>query len=214
MALGLSLVQTPVYVASTDLLVGREYERGQNIILSNELSGLEDLNRTLVEAISSRRVAEAASQELGLRAYPPERLLGGLSVEQVGETQFIRLSYSDPDPWRAREVADAFGAAIPEQISELIPGAGITTTVWERAEKPTAPASPHPMRNTILGLMLGLMLGVGLAFLLEYLDDSWRSPEDVELASGVPALGAIPGFELGAPTKNGATKNGEKKGAR
>jgi hypothetical protein len=41
-------------------------------------------------------------------------------------------------------------------------------------------------------------LGVGLAFLLEYLDDGWRSPEEVEQISGVPTYALIPRNDLSA----------------
>jgi hypothetical protein len=40
------------------------------------------------------------------------------------------------------------------------------------------------------------MLGIGLAFLLEHMDDRWRSPEEVEQVSGVPTFGIIPEFKL------------------
>jgi capsular polysaccharide biosynthesis protein len=72
----------------------------------------------------------------------------------------------------------------------------ITATVWERAAVPDSPVSTNPLRNALLGLLLGGMLGLGLAFLLEYLDDSWRSPEEVEQVSGVPTFGAIRTFEV------------------
>jgi capsular exopolysaccharide synthesis family protein len=49
------------------------------------------------------------------------------------------------------------------------------------------------------------MLGIGLAFIMEYLDDSWRSPDEVERISGVPAFGVIP--------KSGATMFGLHRGA-
>jgi capsular polysaccharide biosynthesis protein len=52
------------------------------------------------------------------------------------------------------------------------------------------------MRDGFLALVLGGMLGAGLAFLLEYLDDRWRSPEEAEQVSGVPTLGQIPRFEV------------------
>jgi capsular polysaccharide biosynthesis protein len=73
--------------------------------------------------------------------------------------------------------------------------------VWEPAAVPEEPVSPNPLRNGLLGLVLGLMLGMGLAFLLEYLDDSWRSPEEVERISGVPTYGIIPTIEYGKAKK-------------
>jgi len=56
--------------------------------------------------------------------------------------------------------------------------------------------SPDPLLNGLVALALGLLLGLGLAFLLEYLDDSWESPEEVERVSGVPTFGVIPGFQV------------------
>jgi receptor protein-tyrosine kinase len=49
------------------------------------------------------------------------------------------------------------------------------------------------------------MLGTGLAFLLEYLDDSWSSPEEMEQVSGTPTLGIIPGFSASKSQKEVST---------
>ena len=57
------------------------------------------------------------------------------------------------------------------------------------ASTPAEPFSPAPRRNAILGIALGLLFGVGLAFLVEYLDDSIRSKEDLERA--IPGLGVV-----------------------
>ncbi len=62
-----------------------------------------------------------------------------------------------------------------------------------RAETPTSPVRPRPVRNGILGVFSGLLLGVGLAFLREYLDDSLKTKDDLERAvPGVSILGLIP----------------------
>jgi capsular polysaccharide biosynthesis protein len=40
------------------------------------------------------------------------------------------------------------------------------------------------------------MIGVGLALLLDYLDDDWDSPEEVERISGVPTFAVVPTFKV------------------
>jgi len=72
----------------------------------------------------------------------------------------------------------------------------ITATVWEQAAMPDSPVSPDPVRDGMLALALGLLLGVGLAFLLEHLDDQWRSPEELEQVTGVPTLSVIPEYKV------------------
>jgi succinoglycan biosynthesis transport protein ExoP len=61
------------------------------------------------------------------------------------------------------------------------------------ASTPTVPFAPTPRRNAMLGLFLGLLLGVGLAFLVDYLDDSIKGKEDLDRAvPGVGVIGLIP----------------------
>jgi non-specific protein-tyrosine kinase len=61
----------------------------------------------------------------------------------------------------------------------------------ENATPPTAPISPRVMQNTLLAAVVGLMLGLGVIFLIEALDDTLRSPEDVSRQLGLPVLGVI-----------------------
>jgi capsular polysaccharide biosynthesis protein len=48
-----------------------------------------------------------------------------------------------------------------------------------------------------------MMVGITLAFLLEHLDDRWRSPEDAEQVSGVPTFGVVRTFNVPKARKGG-----------
>jgi succinoglycan biosynthesis transport protein ExoP len=95
-----------------------------------------------------------------------------------------------------RQLFDDLMKRIKEQgVTEQIQ----TVNVWvvDRAEKPTSPVRPRKAFNIMLGLILGLFGGVGLAFFIEYLDNTIKSAEDVEAKLGVPVLGVIPLLESG-----------------
>ena len=65
-------------------------------------------------------------------------------------------------------------------------------TIWEKAEIADYPAKPKVAQNMLIAVAVGLALGVGLAFLIEYLDTSVKTMQDVESALGVPVLAVIP----------------------
>ncbi len=68
-----------------------------------------------------------------------------------------------------------------------------SVNVWviEKAKIPEFPASPRKKRNIFLGIILGLFGGIGLAFFLEYLDNTIKTPEDVEEKLNMPVVAAI-----------------------
>jgi non-specific protein-tyrosine kinase len=72
----------------------------------------------------------------------------------------------------------------------------ISGNVPEILNPATAPASPYEpatMRNLILAVVFGVVLGIGLAFLVDYLDDSIKTKEDLERATGgLTTLALIP----------------------
>jgi polysaccharide biosynthesis transport protein len=61
----------------------------------------------------------------------------------------------------------------------------------EPATQPEKPIRPRTLMNTGLAAFLGLMLMAGIAFLVEYLDDTLKTPDDVEQTLGVPVLGFV-----------------------
>ncbi len=61
----------------------------------------------------------------------------------------------------------------------------------ESAIVPTNPVRPTPIRNTVFGAVLGLLMVGGVVFLIEYIDDTIRTPEDVENVLDLPIVGYI-----------------------
>jgi capsular exopolysaccharide synthesis family protein len=204
-AVGISLLQTPQYQSSITVLVGQKENTATPYSLGSDVQGLQQLTLTLAKAANSRPLAEAVIEQYDLKTSPQEFLQERLNVEPITDTQFIQIDYTDPDPKRARLVADTIGEVFSEQIAEVSSDtSAITATVWEPAVVPDQPVSPDPIRNGLLTLGLGLLAGLVLVYLLDYFDDSWRSPEEVEQVSGLPIYGVIPTFDSvkAKPSKN------------
>ena len=75
----------------------------------------------------------------------------------------------------------------------------------ERAEPPSRPISPRVMLNTLLAGAIGVLIAVGIVFLVQHLDDTIKTKEDVERTLAVPVLGTIPKTkELGKESQGDA----------
>jgi succinoglycan biosynthesis transport protein ExoP len=93
-----------------------------------------------------------------------------------------------------------------EGLLEKLKEAGVTAglrsnnfRIIDAARVPTAPSEPNIPRNLSFALVLGIISGVGLAFLLENMDNTVRTPEQAQVISGLPSLGMIP---LGSKSGN------------
>ncbi|HMZ20649.1 MAG TPA: polysaccharide biosynthesis tyrosine autokinase, partial [Blastocatellia bacterium] len=71
--------------------------------------------------------------------------------------------------------------------------------IVETAETPKSPIGPQRFRTILIGLLVSLIAGMGLAFFLEYLDNTVKSVEDVERVAALPTLAVIPAISTISP---------------
>jgi succinoglycan biosynthesis transport protein ExoP len=74
---------------------------------------------------------------------------------------------------------------------------GLSMNIIERAEKPLAPVKPNPLQIMLIAVIFGGACGLGAIVVTEYIDDSFRSIEEVERTIKVPVLGTVPKMASG-----------------
>jgi non-specific protein-tyrosine kinase len=67
-----------------------------------------------------------------------------------------------------------------------------TLLVTEEARPPSRPIRPKTLQDTLLAAVVGALLALGIIYLIEYLDDVLKDPDDVKAALGLVTLGAVP----------------------
>jgi tyrosine-protein kinase len=89
-----------------------------------------------------------------------------------------------------------------QRLRALYAAQGNNAQVIEPAAPSSAPVSPQPRRNAMLGLVLAIFVGVGLVFLIEVLDRRIRDVDELERITGLPLLGIVPvaGLDGSRPT--------------
>lgn len=104
--------------------------------------------------------------------------------------KYIQLNILKRDVETNRYLYDALIKTMKEKgITEE--SQSINVWVIEKAVIPRKPYSPNPVKNTLLAVILGVLGGLGLALFFEYLDNTVKSPEDIEERFDTPVIGTI-----------------------
>ncbi len=85
------------------------------------------------------------------------------------------------------------------QLLTFLEGGINTLTVVEPASLPTVPIGPNKGMTILLAAVIGMVLALGAAFLLDYLDDTLKNPDDIKQALDLSTLGAIMTIEGESP---------------
>lgn len=99
----------------------------------------------------------------------------------------------------AANATEAIYTSLLEQQYQIAVADAMTVSdmkAVEPAKAPDKPAAPKLLVYTILGAIVGVSVGCGLVFLFEYVDDSVKNGEDLQLAWALPVLGLVPTFKL------------------
>ena len=119
-----------------------------------------------------------------------EEVLKNLTVTPSANTQILEIKYISTDRVLSRDLVDAVTTQFIKTSTELIPNGNVK--IIESVKMPENPVSPNKKMNIAIAFLLGLMISVGLAFLLEFMDNTFKTKEQLEQILGVPVIGTIP----------------------
>ncbi len=178
----------PKYETSTKLFIGKE-QGSQEAYNNSDVQMYQQLLKTYSEVIRTRDVAKSAIEEADLDIEVKD-VLANLSVVTLADTQILQIKYESTNPEEAMKVINGVKEEFMKVAVELVPNGNIQ--ILEEATFPNKPVSPNKKMNIAIGSILGLMIGIGLCFLLEFLDNSFKTKEQMERELGIPVLGVIP----------------------
>jgi len=208
--------QPTTYSTSATLSVSAEpLSQSNDIAAKNRLAPLK-------ETIKSGEIATRAAARDELRPYGIDAgtILSKLALAHSPDTNTIQIAATDSDPRRAAAIVNAVAAAFIAYNNEdnarllglfpnftqegtpivlpdgaLAPITRLNITQLGSAGVPSQPSAPRPKLNAAAGAILGVALALTLAFALEYLDDTLRTPTEVRRHLGLPTVARIPGRE-------------------
>ncbi|MBE3570927.1 MAG: capsular biosynthesis protein [Bacillales bacterium] len=182
-------ILTPIYQASTQLLVNQS-KNDQQMYDFNQVQANLQLVNTYSVIIKSPAVLEKVIKELKLD-MTPETLNQKITVDSEQNSQVLNVSVQDPDPDKAVLIANKIAEVFKKEIVKIMNVDNVSILSKANLGKDMTPVKPKPLLNIAIAVVVGLMAGVGLAFLLEYLDNTIKSEQDIEKLLELPVLGMV-----------------------
>ena len=186
------------YRTSAQLYVGsREIQQNPNLLYLEP--GLNQVVATFAEMIPSPVIAEKAIAESGVPRSAPS-VAGETKATVVTGTNLIEVTVTDPDPVVAQKLANGVSGAFVNQIAAYEPGSAAQpgavpsepAYIFQTAPFPAAPLSNGLTRKVLLGGIFGFLVSVLLIMLLDYLDVTVKTAEELERRLDLPVLAVVP----------------------
>jgi polysaccharide biosynthesis transport protein len=167
---------------------GPNYPKVQHLLLEKQ-----NLDEALTRA--EKNVVSSIEGDYRTGRERVDLLLGALD-KQKGEAnemaeKLVQYHILEHDAESNKQLYDS----LQQKLKEATITAGLRSSnirIVDPALVPTHPARPQKSRNILLAFLVGLVGGVGLALLREYLDNTVKSPDDIERLAGLPSLAVVP----------------------
>lgn len=182
----------PIYKAEISVLIGNE-NLAQNAKQDySTIMMYQKQVKTYSEFAKTRAVAKDVINELNLDMTETE-LINSIAVTPKGDTEFLTISVKAKDPSEAKNIADQLALSLKKIALEKKKVDNVT--IVDKAEYPKSADSPRPLLNITVACLLGIMVSVGMAFLLEYLDNTVKNEEEIAKLLDTSVIGVIPVVE-------------------
>lgn len=186
---GTKIFVTPKYTSVTKLFVMTKNDDNSANATYTDLQSGSMLTKDYMELVKSRPVLEKTISKLNLK-MEPEDLEKMITTETPADTRIMSISVECESPKEAKQIADTLRKAVSVQIKEIMNADSVNTV--EEANLPIKASSPNVGKNMLLGAFLGLIVSIGIVILVFVLDDTIKTPDDVEKYLGMNVLTSIP----------------------
>ena len=187
-------MQKPMYSSYTTVILSGN----DSMITQNDVALNKNLVNTYAEIVKSRRVLDQVIDELDLN-IKYEQLSSKISVSAVNNTEIIKISVSDLDAVKAKNIANVTASYFASEVVDLMGMDNVD--ILDEAIESDVPYNINVTKQVIIYFMLGLVLAVGILFVIFYFDRSVKSIEQVEQKIKLPILGGVQDIRKGGKRK-------------
>ncbi|GAA0746467.1 YveK family protein [Clostridium oceanicum] len=186
-------VLPPTYEAKASIVVGKQIgEKDKDNNNYNDVMMYQKLVKTYAKIAESRTVAQTVSSKVG--NIKVEKMQKKIKVTPQADTQILDITVTDKDPNEAYKILNTVCAEFIAHSKKIYPSGG-SLELLDKPIVPDKPIKPKKTLNIAIALFLGLFISTGVAFLLEYMDKTIKTEEDIQKYLDLPVIAVIPKTE-------------------
>ncbi len=182
------------YTSSVTLYVYNQSENRQQLT-ATDFTLSAKLVDTYMVVLKSDHVLEKISERIKEQNldYSASAIGSMITSEAVNDTEIFKISVSSYSKEDSKIIADAIAEIAPDEIIRVVKAGAVE--IVDTAKLPTTYSSPNIPKNTIIGIILGLLFACVLSILLELMNTSVKSREDLSETHKHPVLAVIPNLD-------------------
>jgi capsular polysaccharide biosynthesis protein len=182
----------PVYEASVKLIVTKSQElQGVQTMDNGSIDTNIKLINTYKEIIKTTVIMDKVVSRYPKLGIDANQLINKVNVNSTNESQLMTISMQDNSYVRAAQIVNTTAEVFRNLIPSLMKIDNVTVLNEANVAIIPAPINLNPKMNIIISIVISFILALGLVFILEYLDESIKTEEDIKKYLGLPTLGMI-----------------------
>ncbi|MCM3306966.1 YveK family protein [Priestia megaterium] len=182
-------VLTPVYESKTQILVNQA-KNDQQLYNNQTVQTNVQLINTYNDIIKSPAILDKVIKELKLDGSA-QSLSDQIQVTNAENSQVAQIVVQDTSAKRATEIANTTASVFKKEVPKIMNVDNVSILSKAALGESASPVKPQPLLNIVIAVVVGLMIGIGLSFLLEYLDNTLKTEQDIESLLELPVMGII-----------------------
>ncbi|RLQ96286.1 YveK family protein [Falsibacillus albus] len=163
---------TPLYQTSTKIIIGAD----------------PGYMKTLQVIIKDSTVLQKVANQLKL-PFSADALAGKIIVDNIDDSQVVRISVVDTNPERAAQIANKTASVFKNEVPNIVNFRDVR--ILSEANVNPWPINESSNSSLIEAMGIGFVIGLGLVFLMDSLDETINKESEIEEYLGIPILGNV-----------------------
>lgn len=165
-------------------------------ITNDDVLVSKELTKNCIEMLEIDTLASETIDKLNIKDLNENELSKKINIKLKDDTNILQVSIKDTDGSRAIDLINSISNTIINKINDVYDKDNVDVKILDESKLPKVTVEQHKVRYTLLSFIASTLGSVCLVILLEFLDTTVKSVQDIEQELGYTVIGIIPEMNI------------------